>query len=86
VIFHTAVLAYIPERREREAFGEHAMALCDYWIANESPRLLPAIASSVAVASSSGRFLLSLNGAPVAWTDPHGTTLEWMNDATISPC
>ena len=83
VIFHTAVLAYVPERPEREAFGERAMTFCDYWIANESPRLLP-IASSAGPPAPLGRFLLAVNGSPVAWTDPHGTALEWMNGATIA--
>ncbi|HVT26710.1 MAG TPA: DUF2332 domain-containing protein [Lacipirellulaceae bacterium] len=78
VIFHTAVLAYIPERSEREAFGERAMALCDYWVSNENPRLLPQIAGRAGEASMPGQYLLSVNGSPVAWTDPHGTTLEWL--------
>ncbi len=24
-----------------------------------------------------GRFPLAVNGIPVAWTDPHGATLDW---------
>jgi hypothetical protein len=59
------------------------MTFCDYWIANESPRLLP-IASSAGPPAPLGRFLLAVNGSPVAWTDPHGTALEWMNGATIA--
>jgi hypothetical protein len=78
VVFHTAVLAYVPLRSEREKFGEQTMTLCDYWVSNENPRLLPVIASRTRVATTTGQFLLSVNGSPVAWTDPHGTTLEWI--------
>lgn len=77
VIFHTAVLAYVEGRSEREVFGERAMTLCDYWISNENPRLLPAIASRAGTVAAPGRYLLSVNGSPVAWTDPHGAALEW---------
>jgi hypothetical protein len=27
----------------------------------------------------SGRFLLSVNGAPVAWSDPHGSSIDWID-------
>lgn len=81
VIFHTAVLAYVASRSEREAFGERAMTLCDYWISNENPRLLPEVAHRAATIAAPGQFLLSVNGLPVAWADPHGTELAWMNDA-----
>ena len=60
------------------ARGEQTMTLCDYWVSNENPRLLPVIASRTRVATTTGQFLLSVNGSPVAWTDPHGTTLEWI--------
>ena len=81
VIFHTAVLAYVQARSEREKFGDRAMSLCDYWIANESPRLLPTISRRVGTAGAAGRYLLFVNGAPVAWADPHGGALESLTDA-----
>jgi hypothetical protein len=77
VVFHTAVLAYVEARSEREEFGDRAMSLCDYWIANENPRLLQNIAARVGVAAPPGRYMLSVNGSPVAWADPHGTGLDW---------
>jgi hypothetical protein len=80
VIFHTAVLAYVAERSEREFFGARAISLCDYWIANEAPRLLPAISSRVEAEGAPGQYLLSVNGLPVAWTDPHGSAIDWIND------
>lgn len=77
VIFHTAVLSYLPSLAEREAFAADAGGLCRYWIANESPSVFPAIAARAGGAPI-GRFLLSVNGAPLAWTDPHGAALDWI--------
>lgn len=80
VIFHTAVLSYLPALAEREAFAADVGGLCRYWIANESPSVFPAIAARAGDAPI-GRFLLSVNGAPLAWTDPHGAALDWFGAA-----
>jgi hypothetical protein len=80
VVFHTAVLAYVDRLEDREDFGERAMSMCDYWISNENPRLLPTIAARTGRVPSPGRYLLSVNGVPTAWTDPHGTRIEWIAD------
>jgi hypothetical protein len=44
VVFHTAVLAYVADRSDRESFAERVRSLCGCWIANESPRVFPDIA------------------------------------------
>jgi hypothetical protein len=80
VIFHSAVLAYVGSQSEREHFATSAMELGDFWISNESPSVFPKI-SSKAQGDTRGRFLLSLNGQPLAWTDPHGTQAEWLAPA-----
>ena len=72
VIFHSAVLAYLPDLETRRSVGEAAMAAGDVWIANEGPRVLPWIAEGPPQQAPHGKFLLSVNGRPVAWTDPHG--------------
>lgn len=77
VIFHTAVLAYVPDPADRQAFAERTMRL-GTWISNETPGVLPAIARCTDGPGAPGRFLLSLDGAPVAWTDPHGSSLDWI--------
>jgi hypothetical protein len=77
VIFHTAVLAYVADVADRQVFATKVRSLCPYWIANEGPRVFPDIAAR-AGAGPAGRFLLSLNGAPVAWTDPHGAAIDWI--------
>ena len=53
------------------------MRLADCWIANEVPAALPGLASFADEAQ--GRFLLSVDGKPTAWTDAHGATLEWIS-------
>ena len=78
VIFHTAVLAYISPAAEREAFARSVASLCDYWIANEAPQVFPDIARRVGREGPGGSFLLSVNGAPVSWTDPHGASVDWI--------
>lgn len=81
VIFHTAVLAYLPDQADRDAFAAEAQRLAPAWIANEAPSVFPTIAARTGPAPAPGRFLLSLNSAPVAWTDPHGASLDWIATA-----
>jgi len=76
VIFHTAVLAYIADRRERSDFAQRALSLGRFWISNESPAVFPDTPVST---YRPGRFLLSLNGKSVAWTDPHGIAMDWIS-------
>ncbi len=76
VIFHTAVLAYVASAAERQAFADEAVELADFWIANERPRVFPKVAGRMDVAGR--EFLLSVNGTPTAWTDPHGAAIDWI--------
>ena len=78
VIFHTAVLAYIFPRSERETFAQLVTSLCDVWISNEAPQVFPDIAARADAAPLPGRFLVAENGTPVAWADPHGAVLNWI--------
>jgi hypothetical protein len=48
------------------------------WIANESPRVLPDVAARASRAFDDSRFLVSLDGEPVALAAPHGQMLEWI--------
>lgn len=76
VIFHTAVLAYVTSMEERQAFARQATELADFWIANEAPFVFPEIAGRAT--SKGDGFLLSINGKPTAWTDPHGGSIDWI--------
>jgi hypothetical protein len=80
VVFHTAVLAYVADQSARQAFAQQVTSLCPYWISNESPRVFPEIAINAGVADTPGQFLMSINGFPAAWTDPHGAALNWIAD------
>ncbi len=78
VVFHSAVLAYVQSQAEREQFAAMAVEVADHWIANESPTVFPQIAPS-SEAPRPGAFLLSLDGEPFAWTDPHGASIDWLH-------
>jgi hypothetical protein len=76
VVFHTAVLAYVASDG-RAAFREAVRSLDAVWIANEAPRILELDPAPV----PPSLFVLARDGAPVAWTDPHGVCLTWLGDA-----
>jgi hypothetical protein len=76
VIFHTAVLGYVVSPRERQDFATLARQLADCWIANEVPAVFPDIARRAGPLRSG--FVLSVDGRPVAWTDPHGASIDWI--------
>ena len=77
VVFHSAVLAYVaPEVRAR--FADAVRALGAAWISNEFPALLPDVASKLHRAAPADRFLLAVDGEPVAFTGPHGQSIDWL--------
>lgn len=80
VVFHTAVLAYVADAAERAAFAETVRDLGAVWVANEAPDLLAG--GDGGEPWPSGRFLLTCDGQPVAWTDPHGVAIEWLPGAS----
>ena len=75
VVFHTAVLAYLAEASDRNAFGETVKQLGAQWVSNESAALFQA---SNLTARLSGQFQLSLNGIPQAYTESHGVSIDWI--------
>jgi hypothetical protein len=79
VVFHTAVLAYIPEPAERAAFGRTMHSIDAVWIANEAPGLQTASSPpDHPWPAGFDPFLLTCDLRPVAWTDPHGTSIHWI--------
>ena len=79
VIFHTAVLLYLPAP-ERQKFTRSVGGLCDFWIASETPAMLPE-AARTAGDGPRGSYLIARNGAAVAWADVHGAWLDWIEGA-----
>lgn len=77
VVLHTAVLSYIQDQTLRERFAEAMMKSRAVWISNESPRVFPNMAAKAPPPPSPGRFLLAVDGEAVAWTGPHGQSIDW---------
>jgi hypothetical protein len=77
VVFHSAVLTYIP-LQEREIFVDLVTKLPGHWISNEGPSVLPDVAALVpaGTADSQNRFLTALDGRPVSYSGPHGQSVE----------
>lgn len=76
VVFHTAVLTYLP-RAGRSAFVELVRSLPVRWISQEGPQVFAEVEVPPHPASDE-RFLLAVDGRPVAWTAPHGGSLDWV--------
>lgn len=74
VVFHTAVLSYIPDQADRDAFASLMLASEAVWVCNESARTYPRLAPANV---PDGKFVLSVNGQPKAFSGPHGQSIEW---------
>jgi hypothetical protein len=80
VVFHTAVLGYLPAPR-REAFAGRVAALGATWIASEAPGILGGPARPGALRER-GHFVVTVGGREhVARMGPHGDWLEWSANA-----
>ncbi|MEA2179652.1 MAG: hypothetical protein QOG77_2949 [Solirubrobacteraceae bacterium] len=76
VVFHTAVLGYLPVERRVE-FASRVAALGATWIASEAPGILGVPARPGALRER-GHFVVTVGGGePVARMGPHGDWLEW---------
>lgn len=74
VVFHSAVLAYLSPG-DRSRFLGLVNDLPGHWISNEGQGVLPALASR-SIRPDDGRFVLSVDGRPRAFTDPHGRSMS----------
>jgi hypothetical protein len=75
VVFHSAVLAYL-ERPDRLRFRDSLRATAATWISNEAPQVVSDIVEEPLLPHPSGSFLLTVDGQPKAWTDPHGRSIQ----------
>ncbi|MEV7186219.1 DUF2332 domain-containing protein [Kitasatospora sp. NPDC093102] len=82
VVFHSAVLAYLPPEG-REEFAATMRELPGHWISNEAVSVLAAVARRLPrpAPAGSGLFTLALDERPVAFTGPHGQSLDWFAEA-----
>jgi hypothetical protein len=78
VIFHSAVLAYVAAEA-RERFARTVRGLAAVWLSNEAPGVVPGLPLTD---FRDGTFVLGLGGrTPLAFTDGHGTWLQWLDGA-----
>jgi hypothetical protein len=82
VVFHTAVLAYVA-KDARQQFVDIMNRLQVTWLSNEGRGVLPGISEQLDKRALSARmpsdFVLSRNGEPIAFTQPHGRALQWFD-------
>jgi hypothetical protein len=81
VVFHTAVLGYVLSQSARLQFAAAVKESGAEWISNEAPGVFPSMVSKAPPSPARGRFLMAWNGLPVAWTGPHGQSLDWFGVA-----
>lgn len=77
VIFHTAVLSYVPNQRDRDDFARMLVDAGVVWLSNEAPHIFPQFAEKAGRVDD-GMFLLAANGQPIAWSGPHGQAVRWI--------
>jgi hypothetical protein len=78
VVFHTAVLGYLDDPGERAALGRLVAGLGAVWISNEPPGVVAGVPEEVLRERPPGDdFLLCVDGRATAWTDGHGTWIDW---------
>ena len=77
VIFHTAVLSYLRSREDIDLFVSVVNSLDAVWISNESPELFPEAVTKLGKTPPKGQFMLMVDGDPVAFTGPHGQSIDW---------
>lgn len=75
VVMHSAVLAYLDEAR-RSAFAQTIASLGCRWISNES--FFMDASNQTRGGTDANRFILSLDGVPLARTGQHGAQLDWL--------
>ena len=74
VIYHTSVLYYVaPDKREQVASA--VRSLDAIWLSNEAPGIL---AGTAGPALDEHMCVLARDGHPIAYTDSHGTWLQWL--------
>jgi len=79
VVFHTAVLPYVPSDR-RAAFLERVRSLPVRWLAQEGRGVVPGTGEAPPGGWGTD-FVLSLDGRPLALTAPHGGRIDWLPGA-----
>ena len=80
VVFHSAVLNYLPSERRVE-FERIVRGLDAVWVSNEARRVLPSVDAGLPTGRSVRGFILARDGEPLALTGTHGQSIESLPDA-----
>lgn len=75
VVFHSAVLMYLDADR-RQAAVDLFGSLPVRWISQEAPGVVPGV--ELDRPAGPERFVLALDGTPLALTAPHGGRIDWL--------
>lgn len=76
VVFHSAVLSYLPAEQRAE-FRRIIDGLGAVWVSNEASGVFPDIVAKLPAGLDVGsRFILALEGKPLAMTGPHGQSID----------
>jgi len=79
VVMHSAVVSYLPSRAEIDDFATLMGSLRGHWISNESSAVFPEPFKPVRDQYVPGSFVLMVDGTPLAFTGPHGQSLDWLS-------
>ncbi len=85
VLFHHAALTYVGPG-DRAAFEVEVLRSGAEWVANEGAVVLPSVRARLGsdeIARHRGDYVLSRNGDPIAWGDPHGNWVEWRSPSPL---
>lgn len=78
VIVSMGVLVYL-DPADRARFAAEVAALDARWISNEGMRVLDGVSAALPPAPPNALpFVLAVDGHPLAWSAPHGQSLEWI--------
>ena len=77
VVFHSAVLSYVPDRSDRDRFASDMARAGVVWISNEGAGVLPQFSTGV-LPNRSDMFVMTVNARTVARTGPHGERVDWL--------
>jgi len=75
VVFHSAVLNYLPSERRAE-FERIVRGLDAVWVSNEARAVLPAVDAGMPPGLSVRGFILARDGVPLALTGTHGQSID----------
>ncbi len=77
VVITSGVLVYLPSL-ERKRFVAAVRELGAHWLSLEGVAVLPSVRD--ALPDGDGQFVLALDEHPLAWTGPHGQSLDWFEE------